>query len=119
MSQSDENNSSIERQTTGIVMNNPDRVRKAEQHIKLCGSPTFMKPHGPLHASPIDLNTKFNNGGIHLNPNSDTNNQVLNEFGLAEGESKASSEQFLKEVQSEIQLSNISEKRKFHEINDV
>ena len=100
-------------------MNNPDRERKSEQHIKLCRSPNFTKPHGLLQSSPIGPNTNVNKGAIHLYPYSDTNNQVLNEIGLAEGESKESSEQFLKEVQSKIQLSNISEKRKFHEIKDV
>ena len=91
---SDEDNSSIEISTTSISMNNPDRERKSEQHNKLCGRPNFTKTHGLLNSSPIDLNTKINNGDIKVNSNSDTNNQILFEFGLAEGESKVFSEQF-------------------------
>ena len=119
MGLSGEDYSSKETLTTSTLMNNPDRERKSEQHIKLCGSPNFTKPHGLLQSSPIGPNTNVNKGAIQPYPYSDTNNQVLNEIGLAEGESKGSSEQFLKEVQSEILLSNISEKRKFHEIKDV
>ena len=47
-------------------MNNPDRERKSEQHIKLCGSPNFTKPHGLLQSSPIGPNTNVNKGAIHL-----------------------------------------------------
>ena len=102
MGLSGEDYSSKETITTSTLMNNPDRERKSEQHIKLCGSPNFTKPHGLLQSSPIGPNTNVNNGAIQLYPYSDTNNQVLNEIGLAEGESKESSEQFLKEVQSKI-----------------
>jgi len=113
----DEDNSSKEISTTGKIMNNPNVERKSEQHNNLCGSPNFTNSHGLLNSSPIDLNFKYNNSGKHLKINSDTNNQFLNrEFGLAEGESKAFSEHFPKESQSDHPLSNISEKRKFNNI---
>ena len=48
------------------IMNDPDKEKKSEQHIKLCESPNFMNNHGLLNSSPLYLNTKINNGEIRL-----------------------------------------------------
>jgi len=114
--QSDQDNPSIENLKTGIIMNNPVRERKSEQHNKICGSPNLTNSHGPLYSSPIDLDTKLY-GEKQIKLNSAPNNQFLHkEIGLAEGERMIVSEHFPKENQSEQQLSNISEKRKFQSI---
>ena len=78
MGLSGEDYSSKETLTTSTLMNNPDRERKSEQHIKLCGSPNFTKPHGLLQSSPIGPNTNFKNGDTIRTPLTQELGMVIN-----------------------------------------